>query len=235
MSRPMTADQFIGMLQLWGVPYEIWYPNWKTHNHNDKQPWDNVHGVLLHHTGDDVPDKLDGRVLYYGRSDLPGPLCQWGMTDLGTVIPIGWGNAYHAGEGAQNVLNALIQDNPIPAPGPDAVNGNPQLYGQETMYSGSHEPTVIAYSMTVLVFAGICSHHGWSANSVLGHKEWTRRKWDPGTVDMDLFRHDVQKMIDRGPIPRKPTPKPVPVPVPEPTPMETDVYQMLVYQVGDAI
>lgn len=201
MSKPMTAAQFVAALERWKVPHKV-HQGWDTHNRNGHGAWGPVHGILLHHTGDDAPDDADYRVLRNGRPDLPGPLCQWGMRDDGTVDLVGWGRANHAGRGAQNVLDAVVAETygeHPPRPGVDAVDGNAHFYGQETMYSGSRPPTKAAYESTVKVFAAICAHHGWTAKSCLGHKEWTRRKPDPGNLDMAQFRRDVQAAIDTAP------------------------------------
>lgn len=198
MATPMTATELVTAFRRWGVPVRE-RAGWRIHNHNDTQPWGPVHGILLHHTGDDAPDDADERVLSAGRSDLPGPLCNWGMTDAGVAVMIGNGTAYHAGQGASNVLGALLADAVPPRPGPDAVTGNARLYGQETMYSGAKRMTAKAYRSTVRAFAAICEHHGWSASSCIGHKEWTTRKIDPGSLDMDAFRADVQAALNAGP------------------------------------
>lgn len=61
-----------------------------------------VYGVVKHHTATsnsaagDYPS-LD--VIRYGRSDLPGPLAQYGLGRSGTIYLITEGIAYHAGEG----------------------------------------------------------------------------------------------------------------------------------------
>ena len=201
MATPMTAGQFLGLLQQWKVPYKE-VPGWPTRNRTNPAEghnWGPVHGVLLHHTGDDAPDTADTKVLTQGRPDLPGPLCHWGMDDDGHAVLIGWGRANHAGRGAANVLDALLADRPVPRPGPDSVDGNARLYGQETMYSGRKRMTPAAYLSTVTIFAAICTWHGWSAESCIGHKEWTSRKIDPGSLNMDDFRADVALAIKAGP------------------------------------
>lgn len=201
MSTPMSSEQFVRQLQKWGVPF-VETDGWRTRNRNSMGAWGPVHGLLLHHTGDDAPDTADERVLIEGRSDLPGPLCHWGMRDDGTAVLIGWGRANHAGVGAANVRDVLLTEGYgayPPAPGPDSVDGNALLYGQETCYSGLHVMTEQAYRSTVRAFAAVCDHHGWSAKSCIGHKEWTGRKVDPGHLDMASFRRDVDALLEAGP------------------------------------
>ncbi len=211
MATPMTADQFLRALQKWGVRF-VEAPGWRTRNRNAVGPWGPVQGMLLHHTGDDAPDDADQRVLTNGRSDLPGPLCHWGMRDDGTAVLIGWGRANHAGRGAANVHEALLTEHygPYPPPpGPDTVDGNQLMYGQETMYSGGHVPTTAAYRATVRIFTAVCDFHGWSGKACIGHKEWTSRKPDPGHLDMAVFRRDVNDLLAAGPA-VVPTPEPEP-------------------------
>lgn len=195
----MSAKEFLGQLDRWGVRYRE-HDGWSKHDRPGA--WGDMHGVLLHHTGDDAPDTVTYRVLRDGHGKLPGPLCQWGMRDDGVVDLVGWGRANHAGRGSSIVRDAVIAedyDDYPPRPGPDDTDGNSFLYGQETMYSGRRPPSEEAYDATVLVFAAVCEFHGWSAKSCIGHKEFTRRKVDPGSLDMKKFRRDVQKALDAGP------------------------------------
>ncbi len=201
MATPMTADQFLRQLQKWGVRY-VESSGWRTRNRNSAGAWGPVEGLLLHHTGDDAPDDADQKVLTNGRSDLPGPLCHWGMRDDGTAVLIGWGRANHAGRGAANVRAAVLSEDygaRPPYPGEDAVDGNALFYGQETMYSGAQAPTSAAYRNTVRIFAAVCDFHGWSGRSCIGHREWTSRKPDPGHLDMTQFRADVDALLEAGP------------------------------------
>lgn len=195
----MTAEQFVRQLNLWGVRF-VEVPGWRTRNRTaPDRAWGPAQGVLLHHTGDDAPDDADVRVLTSGRPDLVGPLCHWAMRDDGVAVLIGWGRANHAGKGAANVLAAVTAegyDRYPPKPGPDTIDGNAHFYGQETCYSGGTTPTAAAYAATVRIFAAVCHWHGWSARSCIGHKEWTGRKVDPGSLDMATFRHDVQAALD---------------------------------------
>jgi hypothetical protein len=205
----MTADDFLNLLKLWEIPHHE-NAGWKTHNHNGNQPPRELEFLLDHHTGDDAPDDADLRVLWGGRSDLPGPLCTGGIRDNGVLELVCWGTAYHAGSGAQNVLNAVragYRGNP-PAPGPDSVNGNPISLGWEVMYSGGHPMTVEQSKTLDRLNAAICWRLRWPATRVIGHKEWTSRKPDPAHFDMAAHRRRVQLLINAGPPAHTPpTPK----------------------------
>ncbi|MYW68764.1 hypothetical protein GTY65_32500 [Streptomyces sp. SID8379] len=55
------------------------------------------------------------------------------------------------------------------------------------------------------VSAALCRAHGWSAASVIGHKEWTRRKIDP-SFSMSGMRTRVEARLGVRPVPA-PTPE----------------------------
>lgn len=201
MSRPLTADELLRAFRKWGVP-TVETPGWRTHNRNHVGAWGPVYGTILHHTGDDSPDSVSGAMLSRGRSDLPGPLCTWGMQDDGVAVMIGNGRANHAGSGSATVLQAVIQesygDHEL-HPGFDSVDGNTHFYGQETMYSGGHPMTIAAYRSTVRAHAAIDDAHGWTSKSNIGHREWSRRKPDPGKLNLAKFRRDVDACLAAGP------------------------------------
>jgi hypothetical protein len=112
----------------------------------------------------------------------------------------GFGRANHAGTGDSSVLNAVINET-VPMdrelrPSKNDVDGNSRFYGFEVMYSGGHPMDARAYMATVKACVIICRMHGWSARSIIGHREWTNTKPDPGNCPMDKFRRDVQAMLD---------------------------------------
>lgn len=198
MSTPMTAAQFTAACALWGVKVKQVHTAWQSHNRAGHGAWGPVNGLVLHHTGSDGDDYS---TLWEGRSDLPGPLCNWAMSVDGYVEPVGWGRANHAGSGSSAVLQHVIAENYTGNlhPGADNTDGNSHFYGQETMYSGGHVMSHAQYVNTLRVFAAVCHFHGWSAKSAIGHKEWTARKVDPGHLDMSTFRADLQKVLAGGP------------------------------------
>ncbi|MGQ0845904.1 MAG: hypothetical protein ACT4QF_17415 [Sporichthyaceae bacterium] len=87
MSQAMSAKEFLAQRDRWGVRHRE-HDGWETRHRPG--PWGEMHGVLLHHTGDDAPDRATYRVLRDGHSRLPGPLCQWGMRDDGVVDLVAW-------------------------------------------------------------------------------------------------------------------------------------------------
>lgn len=204
----MTAAQVKAQLTKWGVRFKE-VPGWSTHNRNSKGPWDNLHGFVWHHTGADVTDgaKYAAGTLYKGLSDLPGPLCHFGVGPDGTAYLVGWGRANHAGGGDPKVLAKVISEEYTgilkPTKGnSDGVDGNREFYGMEIMYSGSHGMTAAQYTTALRISAAICEFHGWSQRSVIGHGEWSDDKWDPGyasgkMMDMNAVRNDILDVLNK--------------------------------------
>ncbi|HEY1175749.1 MAG TPA: hypothetical protein VGF17_06300, partial [Phytomonospora sp.] len=91
-STPLTPNQIRAALKKFGAKVRE-VPGWETRNRNAKGPFGPVYGFGVHHTGDDAPDSADRNVIIKGRSDLPGPLAQFGLNDDGTVDLIGCGRA----------------------------------------------------------------------------------------------------------------------------------------------
>lgn len=216
-TKPMTADEFVAALKAEGVNVAE-YPGWRTHNRNHKGAWGPVNGIVIHHTAG--RDSL--RLCFNGTSALPGPLCHTHLAKSGKATMVGNGRANHAGTFAANAFSAM-RDEKATHPRPDAsepVDANARTYGIEieNLGNGTDFYPVEQYDAAVRWAAAICRFHGWSAQSIIGHKEGTRRKIDPkGPVgsadgpmwDMDEFRADVQKRLDAKPAPAD-KPKPAP-------------------------
>lgn len=208
MARPMTPDETLRALTQWHVRF-LSVDGWRTRNRNHVGSWGPVHGLMLHHTGDDADDRTDLRVVTRGRSDLPGPLAQFGCDDEGTIWLIGCGRANHAGGGDPRVLRAVVEESYVDRPprprqhtgSAGSTDGNDNFYGVETFYGGARAPTRQARRSLVLLAAAICDHHGWTAKSVIGHEEWSDHKSDPGHLDMSVFRASVAQRLHDGPPP----------------------------------
>ncbi|GAA1641803.1 hypothetical protein GCM10009744_34680 [Kribbella alba] len=204
MARPMTADQLAGALRKWKVKFRE-YPGWRTRGRPGGIT--DARGIILHHTGSNSQtDDYLNFLFVRGRPDegIPGPLCNV-ATDLDGDLHVGAiGRANHAGSGSLATLNHVsTQDYRGYAaelsPGPDNVNGNLHYYGNEIRYDGAHSMTAAAYRTALLHAAAICDFHGWSALSVIGHREHTRRKNDPGRCPMNKFRTDLAAVLRAGP------------------------------------
>ncbi|MEU2603287.1 N-acetylmuramoyl-L-alanine amidase [Streptomyces albus] len=188
----MSASTFVSVLKREGVKVSERYSGWRTHNRNHKGAWGGVNGVLIHHTAG-----RDSRALCYnGRSDLPGPLCHTHLAKDGTATMMSAGRANHAGPVARNAHDAVVAErstHPRPSAASGTVDGNAHYYGIEieNLGTGKDPYPAAQYDAAVRWAAAICRHHGWGADSVVGHKETSiEGKPDP-SFDMNKFRRDV--------------------------------------------
>lgn len=123
-----------------------------------------VRGVLWHHTAthrsrfanDDAPTL---NLCMYGRSDLPGPLCQIVLGRDGTahVIAAGWGN--HAGYGSY--------------PGIPTDQGNAYLIGVEMESSGIPPYDWTPAQLQAIPILRDALRDGYGHNLDIGHMEWS--------------------------------------------------------------
>jgi hypothetical protein len=154
-------------------------------------------GIMLHHTGSDGPAL---NTCVHGRPDLQGPLCHINISRDGIIHLVTDGIAWHAGPGSEQVLrqttNGIAPSGTAKSRGlkDDSKLGNLRFYGIEVDNNGRGE----VYSRTLIhrltvVCAGLCSHHGWTANHAIHHKEWTERK-----IDMSYtgpIRHEIAETM----------------------------------------
>ncbi|MFE1145206.1 peptidoglycan recognition protein family protein [Streptomyces rochei] len=199
----MTPAQLLSQLKKWGVKYKE-YEDWEEHNRNHKGPWGPVYGFMWHHTGTDNKDQR--LLLRKGYSELPGPLCHFGIAQDGTCWLIGWGRANHAGSGDDDVLRAVINESRKPTDDEANTDGNRHFYGAEFWYSGNHAMTQAQYETGILLSCAINDFHGWNEESEIGHGEWQPGKWDPGIrsgdmEDMNRVRRDIAARQKMGPKP----------------------------------
>lgn len=197
MATPLTADRLVQVLKAEGVTVRE-RTGWRTHNRNHKGSFGPVNGITIHHTAG--RDSLS--LCWSGTADLPGPLCHTHLAKDGIATMVGHGRANHAGNFAQNAHEAVVKES-ASHPRPDSielVDGNRHYYGIEIENLGDgRDPYPAAqYQAAVRWTAAICRAHGWSANSVIGHKEGTRRKIDP-SFDMDTFRDAVDARLAHDP------------------------------------
>lgn len=204
MARPMTADQTLAALRKWEVKVRE-YPGWRTRGRPGGIK--DARGIVIHHTGSSSQtDDYLNFLFVRGRPEegIPGPLCNV-STDMDGDLHLGAvGRANHAGAGSLTTLNHVSAEdyNGYSAelrPGPDNIDGNDYYYGNEIRYTGANPMSAAAYRTALLHAAAICDFYGWSALSVIGHKEHTRRKDDPGRCPMNKFRTDLAAVLKAGP------------------------------------
>lgn len=163
-----------------------------------------IWGTMIHHTGnvnETVAVIRDG--VQQPSGWLPGPLSQCLITPDGKCHLIAVGPCNHAGSGNWGTL----------------TNGNRDSIGFECAYSGSgpwpQKQIITMRDATAAISKKIGKK---AADSVCGHKEYAKpqgRKVDPGNMDMNWFRAEVQKDLDGFVFPGEHPPITVP-PVPEP-------------------
>lgn len=147
------------------------YKYWETTGRSsDVDYW----AEIAHHTAATVD--IDN-MLINGRSDLPGPLCNFALHDDGTWVLIASGRANHAGEGTITSSESIG----VEATGP---HGYPDTYGPAAFHNYAEYEVGSACILAVL---------GGEVGDLYGHKETARplgRKIDP-YFDMGKFRSGV--------------------------------------------
>ena len=154
------------------------YPGWQQRGHGD---FGDIWGILAHHTGG---SNTPASEIANGFSHLPGPLSQIHIAKDGTVTVVAVGVSWHAGLGAY--------------PGLPTNNANFRTIGIEAANNGTEGWSPAQYNAYVRCCAAILRKLGKGAGNVIGHKEWAgaaQGKWDPGGMDMNDFRADVQEAL----------------------------------------
>lgn len=189
MAAPLSAGNFLAALKSEKLRVAE-QPGWTEHNRAGHGSWGPVNGVVIHHTAGTSSLGL----VWSGTTALPGPLCHTYLGKDGVAVMNANGRANHAGTFAQNAHTAVLDESST-HPRPDTaepVDGNAHYYGIEieNLGNGTDPYPPVQYDAAVRWAAAICRAHGWTENSVIGHKEGTRRKIDP-SFDMDIFRDAV--------------------------------------------
>lgn len=143
-------------------------------------------GMIWHHTASGYG--FAPSILWNGRSDLSGPLCNTSGNADGSVTVVAAHPANHAGASGGRSMGPLPVTNTF----------NKYVWGHEIVYPGT-QPMTDAQKRTALVLAGVIS-------GILGRPspDWARGhaetsitgKWDPGfaegrTYDLNAFRAGV--------------------------------------------
>lgn len=186
----MVADMkdfgLINHLRKWGLKVEEkdgWRRRGRPYNFYPK-------AIICHHTasGSQSGNYASESIVTYGRSDLPGPLCQFLLGRDGTVKVIADGYANHAGYGG-------------PRAGMPENQGNTYSVGIEAENNGVGEPWG---NVQLQAYYRLCAAlMKWlditDVNQIIGHKEWTNRKIDPAGIDMNKFRANVKAALNHKP------------------------------------
>ncbi|WP_235900638.1 peptidoglycan recognition protein family protein [Lolliginicoccus suaedae] len=163
----------------------IEHDGWRTRGHG---AFRDIRGVMAHHTAGGTPN--DWRVVLEGRPDLPGPLSNLVLEKDGTFRVIAAGVCWHAGRGNW--------------PGWPANNANFHVLGIEAVSSGRpdsqgrYDWTVEQLDAYARGCAVLVVQAGFPVRNVVGHKEYSAEgKIDPAGFDMDVFRAEVGRIVER--------------------------------------
>lgn len=161
----------LAALKDWGLTV-VEVPGWRTRGSSAFDPAGHVihHDVIGPKTS--VPD-----LIITGRSDLPGPLCNFWLERNGRVHLVAAGKANHAGEGGWNGLS-----------------GNASVWGTEMNNLGVPSDPWPALQLDAMarLAAATSDYSGSPIANVCGHKEWAPdRKIDPHSINMTAFRAEV--------------------------------------------
>jgi hypothetical protein len=156
---------------------------------------------MIHHTVTTGTERTVD-ICHEGYGSLPGPLCHGVIDKAGVVHMVGYGRTNHAGLGDRDVLNAVTAESYAtvpPAPNRAEVDGNARFYGFECENLGDgNDPWSAAQLLAIeRVSAAICRAHGWTAKSVIGHKEWQPGKVDPRGFTMASMRTRIRTRLAR--------------------------------------
>ncbi|UIU47052.1 N-acetylmuramoyl-L-alanine amidase [Microcystis phage MinS1] len=170
---------------------------WRTRGHNG--PFD-PDGVLVHHTGsyDEIGDTSSDLayaqwLANVGRSDLPAPLCNLGLSAESVVYVIAAGRAYHAGTARASGPMPAGDGNTMYA-GIEAYNSGSQGWSSRGRDAAGNEIT--QREGYARLCAALCRGYRWPADHVRAHAETSvTGKWDPGLLDMPPFRRDIADLI----------------------------------------
>ncbi|MFG3510258.1 N-acetylmuramoyl-L-alanine amidase [Streptomyces sp. NPDC047821] len=199
MATPLTADQLLAALRAEGVRVQE-HAGWRTNNRNHRGAWGPIHGVMIHHT---VTSGTASSVelCFNGHSTLPGPLCHGVIAKDGVIHLVGNGRANHAGSGDGDVLQAVINEQPLPADNEADTDGNRHFYGFEAINLGDGSDPWPAAQLDAIerASAAICRAHGWSHRSVIRHLDWQPGKVDPRGVDWPAMQARIADRLGSTP------------------------------------
>ena len=218
MTTDIKPDSFLANLTKWGVPWRFYADraDWLTHNRNAQQGNGPYRGSVKHNT---ASTSQTGMLAYLYRGDgptssKPGPLCQVAVPKVGDVVLLAWGTATHAGPGDAKVEAVARADKmPLDRELRPTTNGaspsslttpiNPHYLADESMHA-AEGPTDHQRRMAVLVHCAWLDTlggpaNGYSAGSVLMHRELTTSRSDPQGWAPGEFRRAVAAQLKAGP------------------------------------
>lgn len=200
MAPPLTAEAFLAEARRLDIPLVL-HEGWRTRNRNEGRLWGPVHGVMLHHTVTKGVRSTLRIVKDVGQgAEVPPPLYNGVVDKEGLLHMIGWGRVNHAGLGDDDVLRAVINEDPLPPDNEANTDGNRYFYGFAGINLGDGSDQWPAPQLETLAAAAaaVVRLHRWTERSVIGHRNWQPGKVDPYGPLGDLvpsFRGLVKEML----------------------------------------
>lgn len=163
---------------------------WDTNTNSGRDRVETV-GVVNHW---DAIKAWPGAAYYLSGNRLGGILYHIVIQADGTVNLLSQRYVWHAGRGSSQILNVAQNGGPVPddTPGRDDTNGNPHFFGVCINYHPDNGPVpAVQYDALVTTNRVLCDHFGLADGQVFRHMDWTARKRDIDTINLDTFRHDL--------------------------------------------
>ena len=185
---------------------------WQNRGSSDFNP----RGSVNHHTAGPKDGNIPSlNTLIYGRSDLPGPLCNVAQARNNDIYVIASGRANHAGSG-----------------GWKGLSGNSSVYGLEIEHTGTSSESWSEDRVNTAARVHAALLRGKAdASMVCQHKEWApSRKIDAYNANGDTFRSRVAHHLTGSPAPGPdPDPGGPPTTIPGEPEMFLSVHSIGVY------
>jgi hypothetical protein len=199
--RAATAHQMATWLPAafdkWGVKYRV-VAGWQTRGRPATSGGFAPRGLNVHHTGTTSSAASPSpalSTLVNGRSDLPGPLCQYSTGYDGIVTIVAAGRANHAGH--------AVAAGTLPA-----GDGNALRLGDEVQTNGTQRMPQVQYDTVVLAACAVLDHFGKDHRDAVLHATTSDTgKWDLGAgsgiagkpYPLTNFQADVKARLAAGP------------------------------------
>lgn len=147
--------------------------------------FDPTAGITVHHTGSTSSRAVPNpslQTLIAGRSDLPGPLCQFAVAFDGTVYVIAAGRANHAGRVGKSGTPGM----------PLGADGNALALGDEVMTNGTQDMPQEQRDAIATTNAVVLKHNDNPVTRVHRHQDISGTgKWDLGSLSTPQLRDDA--------------------------------------------
>lgn len=196
--RRAMADPLLAGVQI------NWVPGWETRGRTYATLV--PRGFVGHHSGTSSAARGDYpslAVVRDGRSDLPGPLSQFGLGRSGAIYVIAGGTSNHAGPG-----------------GWKGLVGNGSVLGCEAENDGIGEPWSARQVYVYIRLMAACARaFGFGSEMVCRHAEWSSQgKTDTATPPLNNGSWIRSRVAELMSYPTTvPGPAPTPTPAPKPT------------------